>query len=888
MRALRVIRLRIRSLFHSRRIDQELDAELREHLERQVQCNLAAGLSPHDARHAALREFGNLPLIQEQVRDMRRVNWIEDLRRDLAYAIRSMRRAPGYTAVAALSLALAIGANTAIFSLVNVLMLRDLPVRNPHELVEIGPDNFSYPFYEEVRDQNTVFSDVLAISSTAVRATIDDAARLPIGRFVSGNVFQSLGLSPAVGRLLSPDDDRFDAAEGSTLTVIGYELWQHEFGGDRQIIGRTLTIETVPFTIVGVLPRTFDGVTVGRRDDFFIPIASEPRLHRDSWLRKHAFGWLKIVGRLESATPQETAKADLQLIFRRYVEDTASSSSETTTQRRARADRLTIESARAGLSAPRREFLRPVLLLMGAVGLVLFIACANVVTLLLARGMARRREIGLRLAIGASRGRLVRQLLTETAALGLLGGAIGFAVATWGTRLLAVFIADGDPTISFDIAPDSRVLAFTGVISLGSALVAGLVPALRATRTNVTEGMRHDGRTLNVSRSTTLWTRMLIAAQVALSLLLLTGASLLIASLRNLREFDAGFDRDHVFLMGLSPDRAGYTGDRQWAYYRQVLERARNTPGVRAAALSLMTPISGGLLDQSFGVQGRPPEPGVMVYANHVSEGYFAALGTTVLLGRDFRAQDGSDATPVAVINDALSKRYFKNENPIGQRVRLGRQQALEIVGVVANAKYVSLREENQPTMYIHALQKPDLPGLTLVVRTAGDPMSVAPQIRREVKAISGTVPITQGSTLSAQIDRSLVKERFMTRLLGGFAALALLLASVGLYGALGYAVTRRTNEIGIRLALGATRGRVLRSVLRESSLLVAIGVAVGAPAALALSRLLSSLLYGVAPTDPWVLGGSVAALFVVALTAAAQPAWRAMRVDPLIALRYE
>ena len=888
MRALRVIRLRIRSLFQSRRIDQELDAELRDHLERQVQSHLAAGLPPDDARHAALREFGNFPLIQEQVREMRRVNWIEDLWRDLGYAIRSMRRAPGYTAVAALSLALAIGANTAIFSLVNVLMLRDLPVRNPHELVEIGPDNFSYPLYEQVRDQNTVFSDVLTVSSTTVRATIGDAARQPIGRFVSGNYFPSLGISPAVGRLLSPDDDRSDAAEGSTLTVIGYGLWQHEFGGDRQIIGKTLTIETVPFTIVGVLPRTFDGLTVGRRDDFFIPIASEPSLHRDSWLRKHAFGWLKIVGRFKSATPHETAKADLQLILRRYLEDTASSSSETTTQRRARADRLTIDSARAGLSAPRREFLRPVLLLMGAVGLVLLIACANVVTLLLARGMARRREIGLQLAIGASRGRLVRQLLTEAAALGLLGGAIGFAVATWATRLLAVFIADGDPTMSFDIAPDSRVLAFTGVISLGSALVAGLVPALRATRTNVTEGMRDDGHTLNVSRSATLWTRVLIAAQVALSLLLLTGASLLIASLRNLHEFDAGFDRDHVLLIELSPDRGGYTGERQWAYYRQVLERARNTPGVRAAALSLMTPISGGLFDQSFGVQGRPPEPGVMVYANHVSEGYFAALGTTVLLGRDLGAQDGPETSPVAVINDALSKRYFKNENPIGQRVRLGRQQELEIVGVVANAKYVSLREENQPTVYIHVLQKRDLPGLTLVVRTAGDPMSLAPQIRRDVKAIGGTVPITQGSTLAAQIDRSLVKERFMTRLLGGFAGLALLLASVGLYGALGYAVTRRTNEIGIRLALGATRGRVLRSVLRESSVFVAIGVAVGVPASLALSRLLSSLLYGVAPTDPWALINSVAALFVVALTAAAQPAWRAMRVDPLIALRYE
>jgi predicted permease len=473
--------------------------------------------------------------------------------------------------------------------------------------------------------------------------------------------------------------------------------------------------------------------------------------------------------------------------------------------------------------------------------------------------------------------------------LGLVGGVAGLAFATWSTRLIAVFMADGDPTLSFDIAPDGRVLLFTAGISLGSALLAGLVPALRAARTNVTPGMGSDVRTLNVSRTATLWTRVLIATQVALSLLLLTGASLLVTSLRNLREFDAGFDRDHVLLMGLNPAKGGYAGDRRLEYYRQVLDRARRAPGVHAAGLSLLTPISGGGVDLSFGVEGRPREPGAIVYVNDASDGYFAAMGTTLLLGRDFVPEDRPNATPVAVINDALSRRYFKTQSPIGQRVTVGNRGVLEVVGVVANAKYLSLREEDQPTLCVNALQKPDEPwGLTLAVRTSGDPASLATAIRRDVQAVAATVPIGQPSTLSAQIDRSLVKERLMTRILGAFAALALLLASVGLYGVLGYAVTRRTNEIGIRMALGATRGTVLWSVLRESWMLVATGVAIGIPAALMLTRLLSSLLYGVTPTDPWVLGGAVACLFFVALVAASQPAWRALRVDPLVALRYE
>jgi predicted permease len=380
-----------------------------------------------------------------------------------------------------------------------------------------------------------------------------------------------------------------------------------------------------------------------------------------------------------------------------------------------------------------------------------------------------------------------------------------------------------------------------------------------------------------------------IATQVALSLLLLTGAALLITSLRNLRTFDPGFDYQRVIAMGLAPARARYTGDARLAYYRQVLERARATPGVSAAGLSLLTPISGGGLEFSFGVEGQPRQPDATVYANEVSDGYFAALGTPLLRGRDFGPQDRLGTTAVVIINEALSRRYFGTEDPLGRRVRVGREDGLEVVGVVANAKYESLREDDHPTAYEHALQDSDDKwGLTLTVKTTGDPGSLAPAIRREVQAVAASARVGQTSFLSAQIDRSLVKERLMTRILGAFAAMALLLASIGLYGVLGYAVTRRTHEIGICLALGARRQSIVRSVVRESWTLVAIGVAIGVPAALALTRLLASLLYGVTATDPWVLTGVAGCLFAVALAAAAGPAWRAVRVDPLVALRDE
>lgn len=896
MRVLKTVRLRFRSLFRRTVVEEEFDAELRDHLARQIERHLTAGMSPSAARAAALRDFGNVGLIQEQVRDTRRIRWVEDLGRDLVYALRSMRRAPGHTAVIVLSLAAAIGANTATFSLVNTLLLRGLPVENPGQLLELGFErpggqgNFSYALYERVFDQSRTFSQVLAISSPVIRAA-DGSDTPPLGRYVSGNFFQTLGLRPALGRLLTPEDDRLHE-QGALVTVIGYGLWQRQFGGDATVLGKTLMIGTGPFgastqqyTIVGVLPRRFQGLTVGRSDDFYLPMTTNARGGRGSLIGSAAAGWLKVVGRLRPGMSRDAARAELDVVYARYVDDAAPFSGETLTRQR-RAQRVSVESARVGLSGPQREFGRPLMLLMGAVGLVLLVACTNVVNLLLARGVARRGEIAVRLAVGAPRGRLVRQLLTEFAVAGLLGGGVGLAFAMWGTPQIAELMANEDPSVAYEVAPDGTVLLFTAVAALGAALTAGLLPALRMSRASA-PSLRHDGAAGRRGGGVARMTGGLIAAQVALSVLLLSGALLLVATLRNFTTGDFGFDREGVVAMRLEPASAAPDGERRLAYYREALQRARSLPGVRNAALSSGMPVISAGVDTSFAVEGQPRDPDALVFVNDVTDGYFATTGTRLLSGRDFGPVDTPGSPAVAIVNEALAKRYLGDRSPMGQRLDAGIRGVVEIVGVAATTKYESLRENDSPILYVHALQRGNRFGLNLVVKTQGDPMRVGRSVRQ---AILDFAPIRVGpvTSLAASIDRTLVRERLIARVLGVFALLATVLAGAGLYGVLAYSITRRTTEIGVRLALGAPRRTVLWSVLGESTKLVAVGVAIGLPATLALTRLLTSVLYGVSPTDGGVLAGVVLSLFVVALASGAIPAWRAARVNPLVALRYE
>jgi putative ABC transport system permease protein len=880
-----------RNLRHRRRIDDDLDAEVRAAFALFVDEQVRAGIDPADARRLATVQLGRMDSVATQVREIRAGAGLDVLCQDLRFGIRLLRRTPLFTFTALLSLAIGIGATTTIFSLVNALLLRDVRVAAPRQLVELWRTTqfgsgtaFSYPAYERLRDENTVLSGVLAMSKSAMAGSTVGGSRAA-GRFVSGNFFDVLGLTPAAGRLLSPRDDRPDAPEGSAVAVLAHRFWIREFGGSADALGRTVRIDGVTFTIVGIAPAGFDDLAVGRPADFFIPMGSEPLVRRNSLLRSGPSSWLGIVGRLKPGIGSEAARGNLDTVFRRFMADIAGAVADPEAQQRLRAQRLFVESASNGVSDLRRDFSRPLLLLMGAVTLVLVIACTNVVNLLLSRGVTRRREIALRLAIGAGRSRVVRQLLTESALLGAIGAALGLIVATWGAPLVLRLVTQGGTPIDLDVAPDGRVLFFTAAIAMGASLAAGVFPALRTARADLTPAFQANPRSLSVTRESTRWGQGLIAAQVALSLLLVAGASLLVVTLRNIRGIHPGFDAGHVVLVGVDPSRVGYAGERLTQYYRDLLSAVRSVPGVQAASLSKITPISGGGIDLPITIEGRAREPGVMVTANRMSEGFFATMAIPMLLGRDFVADDAGAGR--VIVNEALVQRYFKDENPIGRRFMLMGPRPLEIVGVAANSKYYTLRDPDKPTVYLFGLEG-DSGNVTLSVRTAGEPTAFATAIRSRVESVATNVPVAQARTLSSQVDRSLVNERLIARLLSTFAILALILAAVGLYGVLGYSVERRTGEIGLRLALGATRGGVLRSVLRQSAIVVVIGSAVGAAATQLLARPLSGLLYGVTTSDPAVLALAAGCLFVVAMTAAAVPAWRAARVDPLVALRQE
>jgi putative ABC transport system permease protein len=882
---------RLRSLWrntvHRRRADRDLEDEIAVAFDLAVDEEIRRGVDPDRARRQAMLQFGRPIAIASEVRERRAGAAVEILWKDVAFGGRLLRRTPLFALTAMVSLALGIGATTTIFTLVNALLLRDLRVGHPEQLVEISRvtpygrgGSFSYPIYRTLRDNNTVFNGMVAVSRSLVQADLDTTPA-PIGRIVSENFFEVLQVPPQLGRVIAPSD----ADSGAAIAVLSHAFWQRQFGAAPAAIGQSLLIQKASFTIVGVLPESFDDPAVWRAADFYIPMASEPRIRRQSWLNRPDFNWLAMVGRLGPGGSIAASQASLDPIFGRFLEDHSRTMSEAQDRKNFLSHRIVLESARAGLSDLRRQFSRPILLLMTAVTLVLLIACMNVVNLLLARGVGRRREMALRLAIGASRGRLIRQMLTESTLLGLAGGAAGFVLSLVGVPLLVTLVSDGPTPVDLHVDPDGRVLLFTIAVAVGASIVAGLMPAVRTARVEIASDFDASPRTLSTARGSTRWSQVLIAAQVALSLLLLIGAALILTSLRNMRTFDAGFDREHVLLVGLTPERAGYTGERLTQYFREILGRVRALPGVRAAGLAAITPVSGGGIDLSFAVEDRPGEPPVAVYVNIVSDGFMGAMGTTIRRGRDFTPQDGRGA-PVALINEALAQRFFKDEDPLGRRVRLGPQTGVEIIGIVANAKYMTLREQDKPTIYSYALNREASMGLQLTVGTAADSAALVAAVRREVQSVDAAVRVQQPRTFSAHLDQSLVTERLMARLLGGFAMLALLLAAVGLYGVLGYSVARRTGEIGLRLALGASRATVLRAVLRESAVLVAIGAAVGVPAALLLSRTLASLLFDVTPSDPRILAGSVVCLFAVAMLAAAVPAWRASRVEPLMALR--
>ena len=813
---------------------------------------------------------------------------------DARYALRMMRRSPGFTAVAVLSLALGIGANTAIFSLINTLMLRLLPVRDPEQLVEIlakfpGQDRwniFSWQAYQHMRDHNQVFSGLIATGDGShffhVRGEGLDPETVD-GGYVDGTFFPVLGVKPVIGRLIGPEDDHMGAAP-SAVAAVSWSYWRSRFHSDPFILGKKVIVEDVPVTVVGVTPPEFRGLQVGSPRDVWLPLAMEPIVNHPSQSRSPRFWWLKLVGRLRPGVSVEQARAEMAVLHRQAIEDELKTHNDPTLRKWT----IEVAPAGAGLSRLRDQFAKPLLLLMAVVSLLLLIACTNVASMLLARGAARQREMALRVSLGASRFRLVRQALTESLLLSMMGGVLGVFLAYLGSAALVRIIATArGPRIELAVRPDARVLLFTAGVALLTGVLFGLAPALRAWGAMPTLSLREAGKG-GETRLRRLIGKSLVTAQVALSVALLSGASLFVRHLSNLEHLELGFHRDHVLLMSLDPARSGYSGGRLARAYQELLGRLEAIPGVRSATLSGVTPISGAGANREATVEGYQDGPGERrkIWENWVAPKYFATLGTPFLAGRDFSFEDAGRG---AIVNQTMARHYFGGRSPIGMHVLFdGDQQPYEIVGLVGDAKYSEMREATLPTIYFNAFQPARVSGNQFALRTSVDPAAVTSEVRRAVRALLTTVTVAGVTTLADQVDSSIVPERLIAMLSGLFGALGSALAAIGLYGLLAYTVARRINEIGIRMALGATPRAVTRMVLGDALAMVTAGLCVGAPLAFWGKTFAASLIPDLPVKSALPIAIGAVAMIAIAMLAAYAPARRAARVDPMEALRYE
>jgi predicted permease len=831
------------------------------------------------------------------------------LMQDLRYAARMLLRSPGLTAVAVLSLALGIGANAAIFSLTNAVMLRDLPVQDPGRLVLLGQaraagssDDFaetelySYSFYREMRQKNGVFSDVTALLSIffdGMHGTVDRSSSLePMNvQLVSGTYFPTLGVNSILGRAFTEADD--EPAGGHPIALVSYSWWQRRFGRDPSIVGKTVTLGSTVYTIIGVTPQEFFGTTVGQRPDLWIPLSMDKQISPgwngldDKWFQS-----LYILARLKPGVTVEQAGANVNVLARQIWREYAGSALTKQQQQNLEHAHITLTQASRGLSRLRFEFSLPLQILMAVVGLVLLIACANIANLLLARATTRQREIAVRMAIGASRARLVRQMLTESLLMAFLGGALGVLFAAWASGALLAMVSTGPEPLPLNVAPDARVLAFTFLVSLATAILFGTAPALRATRVDVAPALK-EGRGAVSLASRGRLAKTLIVSQVALSLVLLIGAALFLRTLVNLANVDAGFNKENVLLFGIDPVDVGYKEDARLAnLYQQIERRVSAEPGVRAASISFFTFNIGGWTG-SVSIQGRPrtPENDMSATFNVVGSAYFPAMGIPLLVGREFGDQDTEESPKVAVINQTMAQRYFPGGSPIGRRFGLGgdpkHSNDIEVVGVVKDAKRESLRERPFPAAYFPHAQRIGYYN-NLEVRYSGDPKAIIAEVRRAAGEVDRSLPVTYQNTLAEQVDQSIASQALIARLSAFFGLLAVFLACIGIYGLMAYAVTRRTSEIGIRMALGAGRPRVLWMVMRESLILVGAGLVIGLPVALAAERLVSKMLFGLKPADPLSVSGAAILLLTFAVIAGYLPARKASLVDPMVAVRYE
>jgi predicted permease len=890
---LTALRLRLRALFRRRELEQDLRDEIAFHI--------AMKAEELGAEAEARRQFGNATWFREACRELWSLGRVEIWWQDLRYGLRLLSRSPAFTTVAVLSLALGIGANTLVFSLFNGVMLKPLAVPRPGELREIAwtgrnttlsyyrgsggrmtlsgqalRGSFSYPIYRDFRDSRVGFSDVFAFSILPEVSVVHRGeAFTSYGLIVSGNLFRGLGAQAFLGRAITPEDDRAGAAP---VAVVTYGWWEKYANRNPGLLGQTVLLNGTGYSVVGILPREFSSPLAGSPVDLYVPMAAQPRILPEYPLASPKHWWVEVMGRLPESADERQTQAALQVLFSRMATPQESG-------QRIERPQILMEGGATGSTGVRGRLMAPMLLITGIVGLVLLIACANLGGLLLARGAARRHEMALRVAVGAARFRLIRQLLTESLLVSLAGGALALGLASMGRQAVLRMIAPlSESMVRFDFQTDVRVLAFTLAASLVTALLAGLVPAVRAARQDPVSGLSE-----NAARSAPRLRlgKTLVVAQVALSLFLLAGAGLLLRTLVSLWGVDPGFRTDNLLVFRLDASTAGYQSQRLVGFYERARESLTAIPGVRGITMTDHALLGGGYSSSGFSIPGYKARPGEDMQASllRVGDSFLSTMGIPLLVGRDFNSSDTSAAPKSAIVNEILARTHFTGESPVGRMLRIG-ETDYQIVGVCREAKYESLAETS-PAIYLHYRQEPaELRAMYFEVRSAVPPLSLAKSVRRTVAALDTNVPLTALNTQVALIEQSMLPYRLLTFLCGFFAALALLLAAIGLYGVTAYSVTRRTAEIGVRMALGAARGQVLWMVLREALVLAGMGLALGLPAAIAVMAAARSVLYGIEWTDPVPLAGAAGLLLAVTAIAALVPAVRASRVAPMSALQ--
>jgi predicted permease len=998
-----------------KRMLEELGQDIRDHIERETQDNIDRGMSPEEARYAAMRKFGNVTQVKEETREVWSLVWLEQMVQDIHFGLRMLRKSPGFAAVAILTLALGIGANTAIFSLIDAVMLRSLPVENPSQLVllkwgarnapnihgymtsgdcptDLRPGaanpsgcSFSEPMFREIAQANVFSATAAFANSGRLNLTGNGPATVINGQLVSGDFFRTMGLKAAAGRLFDGADDSPSAAP---VAVLNYGYWQSAFAGSRDVVGRTIELDNVPFTIVGIAEQRFTGITPGSDYDVWLPLSGAQRI-TDPMRWQNRSGdvsnwWLTIIGRLKPGTQLAQAQAAVSGLFRNEMlhgsvplfhegesvgpptlrqgapaggggakprremlsggapasgkgptsvpappqsggnkpfllaapqgappTDRQSapemSSVPNTLSTVADNPQVTLVPAQTGLTGARTQYSNPLYVLMLAVGIILLIACANVAGLILARAAARQKEMAVRLALGAGRARVVRQLLTESVMLSALGGTLGILFAYWGAHTIISFVSSNQARpLGFAAGVDLRVLGFTVAVSLLTGILFGIAPTFRSARIDLTPALKEGERSAARSGHTGgKWFSIgnaLVVTQVALAMVVLVGAGLLVRTLQNLRSIDVGFDSHNILVFGIDPTLIGYKGPQVDSFYRDLQGRLSEIPGVKSASYSMMPLLSNGLIVTMFHWPGTPLDQNSEADMLGVGPNFFETLLIPFLAGRGFNASDfklsasNNGPTPTlaptpVIVNQAFVEKYLGKEYPLGKHFGESAADAngpaspgYEIIGVVRDTKYNDLRRDIHAMMYMPQ----SFGGASFELRTAADPQAILPAIREVVAQVNTNLPLFDVKTESEQIDRLLFQERLVARLSGFFGLLALVLACVGLYGLLSYEVSRRTREIGIRMALGAQPESVLKLVLRQGIVLAIAGASVGIGVALGVMRYLASMLYDVHANDPLTMIGVAALLTIVALAACYIPARRAMRVDPIVSLRYE